>query len=201
MEQTQLPPGWQAVQDPQSGRTYYQNTVTKTTQWEIPGAAGPSPDTQLSGRRSQAELAAIHAASKQQEQQGGSASLTLQQGGGVGGGDGMGDAVSMVISPQPASMTMISAPLSQLNAGGWKNVGAPQVVWEGEAYKEVKVATAEILMIAKTPAGGAAVVAASSSSAEVVSSPPLKPIVIQPCGQVQACYVWFWCVSLSAESR
>ena len=141
MEQTQLPPGWQAVQDPQSGRTYYQNTVTKTTQWEIPGAAGPSPDTQLSGRRSQAELAAIHAASKQQEQQGGSASLTLQQGGGVGGGDGMGDAVSMVISPQPASMTMISAPLSQLNAGGWKNVGAPQVVWEGE---EVKVATAEV---------------------------------------------------------
>jgi hypothetical protein len=106
----QLPPGWQAVQDPQSGRTYYQNTVTQTTQWETPGAAGPSPVTV---GRSQAELAAIHASRKQQEQQGGGASLLQQQGGGIGGGDGMGDAVSTVISPQPASMTMISAPLSQ----------------------------------------------------------------------------------------
>ena len=96
--------------------------------------------------------------------------------------------------------------VTDVNAGGWKNVGAPQVVWEGEAYKEVKVASAEILMIAKTPqlrpAGGAAVVAAggaSSSSAEVVSSPPLKPCVIQPCGHEQACCVWFWCLSLSVE--
>ena len=110
MEQNQLLAGWQAVQDPQSGRTYYQNTVTQTTQWEPPGTAGPSP---ISVGRSQAELAAIHAARKLQEQQGGGASLTQQQGGGVGGGDGMGDAVSTVISPQPASMTMISTPLSQ----------------------------------------------------------------------------------------
>ena len=111
MEQNLLPPGWQAVQDPQTGRTYYQNTVTQTTQWEPP-FAGPSPvsdgrsaaPSPATGGRSQAELAAIHAAMKQQEQQGGGASLMQQQGDGVGGG-GMGDAPA-------ASMTMISAPLS-----------------------------------------------------------------------------------------
>ena len=103
---------------------------------------------------------------------------------------------------QPVQIVRSVIDVTDVNAGGWKNVGAPQVVWEGEAYKEVKVASAEILMIAKTPqlrpAGGAAVVAAggaSSSSAEVVSSPPLKPCVIQPCGHEQACCVWFWCLS------
>jgi hypothetical protein len=55
MEQNLLPPGWQAVQDPQTGRTYYQNTVTQTTQWEPP-FAGPSP---VSDGRS-AELATIN---------------------------------------------------------------------------------------------------------------------------------------------
>ena len=102
---------------------------------------------------------------------------------------------------QPVQIVRSVIDVTDVNAGGWKNVGAPQVVWEGETYKEVKVASAEILMIAKTPQLLVAAGGASSSSAEVVSSPPLKPIVIQPCGQVQACYVWFWCVSLSAESR
>merc|ERR1712096_275794 len=31
-----LPSGWSALQDPRSGRTYYLNSNTKTTQWEIP---------------------------------------------------------------------------------------------------------------------------------------------------------------------
>ena len=36
-----LPPGWEAVTDPQSGRTYYQNRITQTTQWELPFADPP----------------------------------------------------------------------------------------------------------------------------------------------------------------
>ena len=32
----QLPPNWLARVDPKTGRTYYANTVTKTTQWEFP---------------------------------------------------------------------------------------------------------------------------------------------------------------------
>ena len=71
---------------------------------EFPGPSPVSLSTPGAGGRSQAELAAIHAAMKQQEQQGGGASLMQQQGDGVGGG-GMGDAPA-------ASMTMISAPLS-----------------------------------------------------------------------------------------
>ena len=31
-----LPPGWQAHQDPKSGRTYYVYTVTQATQWDPP---------------------------------------------------------------------------------------------------------------------------------------------------------------------
>ena len=31
-----LPPNWVARVDPRTGRTYYANTVTKTTQWEFP---------------------------------------------------------------------------------------------------------------------------------------------------------------------
>lgn len=34
-----LPPGWVAAQDPGSGRTYYANTVTGVTQWDIPTEA------------------------------------------------------------------------------------------------------------------------------------------------------------------
>ena len=32
----QLPPGWVAQTDPQSGQTYYQNQQTGQTQWEAP---------------------------------------------------------------------------------------------------------------------------------------------------------------------
>ena len=35
-----LPAGWQAFTDPQTGCTYYQNNVTKTTQWEHPSRRG-----------------------------------------------------------------------------------------------------------------------------------------------------------------
>ena len=38
-----LPAGWEARTDPQSGRTYYQNNLTKATQWEPPGAPPPPP--------------------------------------------------------------------------------------------------------------------------------------------------------------
>ena len=38
-----LPAGWEACTDPQSGRTYYQNNLTKATQWELPGAPPPPP--------------------------------------------------------------------------------------------------------------------------------------------------------------
>jgi hypothetical protein len=34
-----LPAGWQACTDSQTGRTFYQNTVTQTTQWEYPSNA------------------------------------------------------------------------------------------------------------------------------------------------------------------
>jgi hypothetical protein len=54
MEQNQmlsmLPPGWQACQDPQSGRTYYQNTVTQTTQWHPPGAAASDVESSCGGQ-------------------------------------------------------------------------------------------------------------------------------------------------------
>ena len=32
----QMPPGWKAVKDPATGKTYYQNDFTKQTQWEKP---------------------------------------------------------------------------------------------------------------------------------------------------------------------
>ena len=38
-----LPAGWEARTDPQSGRTYYQNILTKATQWEPPVAPPPPP--------------------------------------------------------------------------------------------------------------------------------------------------------------
>jgi len=31
-----LPPGWEQLLDPRTGRTYYQNHITRTTQWEPP---------------------------------------------------------------------------------------------------------------------------------------------------------------------
>eukprot|EP00286_Rhodomonas_abbreviata_P014446 CAMPEP_0181326060 /NCGR_PEP_ID=MMETSP1101-20121128/21279_1 /TAXON_ID=46948 /ORGANISM="Rhodomonas abbreviata, Strain Caron Lab Isolate" /LENGTH=95 /DNA_ID=CAMNT_0023434453 /DNA_START=204 /DNA_END=487 /DNA_ORIENTATION=- len=31
-----LPPGWSMGTDPNSGRAYYYNTSTNTTQWELP---------------------------------------------------------------------------------------------------------------------------------------------------------------------
>jgi len=37
-----LPPGWTAAVDPASGRTYYSNTMTNETTWELP-TAGPAP--------------------------------------------------------------------------------------------------------------------------------------------------------------
>ena len=42
-----LPPGWVACQDPQSGRTYFQNNVTQATQWELPGEGPLPPRAQL----------------------------------------------------------------------------------------------------------------------------------------------------------
>jgi len=33
-----MPPGWKAVKDPATGKTYYQNDITKQTQWEKPSA-------------------------------------------------------------------------------------------------------------------------------------------------------------------
>jgi ankyrin repeat protein len=41
-----LPPGWEAWQDPQSGRTYYQNNGTQATQWDLPGAGALPPSAQ-----------------------------------------------------------------------------------------------------------------------------------------------------------
>jgi len=38
-----LPAGWEARTDPQSGSTYYQNNLTKATQWEPPVAPPPPP--------------------------------------------------------------------------------------------------------------------------------------------------------------
>ena len=32
-----LPPGWREARDPQSGRVYYQNDMTKETRWDRPG--------------------------------------------------------------------------------------------------------------------------------------------------------------------
>ena len=37
-----LPPNWVARVDPNTGRTYYANTVTNTTQWEFPQSSQPS---------------------------------------------------------------------------------------------------------------------------------------------------------------
>ena len=34
----ELPPGWQAVVDPTSGRTYYINSSTRETKWDMPKA-------------------------------------------------------------------------------------------------------------------------------------------------------------------
>ena len=38
-----LPPGWNAVTDPTSGRVYFYNASTNQTTWERPGAAQPQP--------------------------------------------------------------------------------------------------------------------------------------------------------------
>ena len=39
----QLPPGWVARESTKTGRTYYYNTATRTSQWEFPEEA--SADT------------------------------------------------------------------------------------------------------------------------------------------------------------
>ena len=36
LQTQQLPPNWEIRTDSKTGRTYYANTVTKTTQWELP---------------------------------------------------------------------------------------------------------------------------------------------------------------------
>lgn len=48
MQAIAMPPGWEAVTDPQSGRIYYQNHLTRVTQWEPPSeppVALPASDT------------------------------------------------------------------------------------------------------------------------------------------------------------
>lgn len=41
--QSSLPPNWQEVTDPSSGRKYYFNTVTRVTSWTIPTSAPVGP--------------------------------------------------------------------------------------------------------------------------------------------------------------
>ena len=41
-EEESLPPNWEALVDPESGNTYYQNTTTQETQWEKPGSKAES---------------------------------------------------------------------------------------------------------------------------------------------------------------
>jgi len=38
-----LPPGWEQLIDPRTGRTYYQNHITRSTQWEPPVAPPVAP--------------------------------------------------------------------------------------------------------------------------------------------------------------
>ena len=75
-----------------------------------------------------------------------------------------------VQSPQPR-MVMVQEPsvqvmqsvlsIDDVNSGGWTNVGAPQVVWQGEEEKQIMDANEELLKVARTPqltfagAGGA----------------------------------------------
>jgi hypothetical protein len=91
--------------------------------------------------------------------------------------------VMMVPAPQPQTVMMVPAPqprmvmrqeptqpsvqvmqsvlsIDNVNSGGWTNVGAPQVVWQGEEQKQIVHANEELLQVARTPqtfagAGGA----------------------------------------------
>jgi len=40
-----LPPGWKEAKDPNTGRTYYYNKITKQTKWQKPEADIPPPPT------------------------------------------------------------------------------------------------------------------------------------------------------------
>ena len=58
----------------------------------------------------------------------------------------------MVMVQEP-SVQVVQSVLSidDVNAGGWTNVGTPQVVWQGEETKQVKEANEEMLKVARTP--------------------------------------------------
>ena len=65
-----LPPGWVAIVDPSTGRTYYGNPLTGDTSWEVPslpppppGAAMslPLPPAQIQQQQQQAATAQYHA--------------------------------------------------------------------------------------------------------------------------------------------
>lgn len=43
-----LPPGWVAIVDPSSGRTYYGNPLTGDTSWEVPSLPPPPPGAAMS---------------------------------------------------------------------------------------------------------------------------------------------------------
>ena len=43
-----LPPGWVAIVDPSSGRTYYGNPLTGDTSWEVPSLPPPPPGASMS---------------------------------------------------------------------------------------------------------------------------------------------------------
>ena len=43
-----LPPGWVAIVDPSTGRTYYGNPLTGDTSWEVPSLPPPPPDSTFS---------------------------------------------------------------------------------------------------------------------------------------------------------